>query len=304
LPIIFFHHKRHTYFGIIILGFFAYQVLELPKDEAFMKKVISMEEAVKLVPSNSMLALGGMTLYRRPMAFVFSLLRRFVTERQPVDLTLLSFTASLESDLLLGAGMVRKVRSCYFGMEIFGLAPMFSYLANRGGFDIIEETEASLAYGLRAQMAGVGFMPGRAWLGTDLPHLRPDVLTVVDPYSGEELMAFPAIRPDVAVIHALRADMDGNAQIGENKAVDEELAMTAATVIITAEEILPELTKTDLIAPYVDWVVAAPLGAAPTSCHPLYPLDGDALLAYTEQVSDPDSFQSYLNKLIHAPPNE
>ena len=269
-----------------------------------MKKVITMDEAVKMVHSNCTLALGGMTLYRRPMAFVFSLLRQFIAGRQPSDLTLLAFTASLESDLLVGAGMVNKVRSCYFGMEIFGLAPMFSYLANRGELEIMEETEASLAYGLRAQMAGVGFMPGRAWLGTDLPHLRPDVRTVIDPYSGEELMAFPAIRPDFAVIHALRADVDGNAQIGDNKAVDEELAMTAGTVIITAEEILPELTKTDLIAPFVDWVVAAPLGAAPTSCHPLYPLDGDTLLAYTEQVSDPVSFQSYLNKLLNVPLKE
>jgi glutaconate CoA-transferase subunit A len=266
-----------------------------------MNKVVSMDEAVKKVPSNGMLALGGMTLYRRPMAFVFSLLRRYITERQPCGLTLLSFTASLESDLLVGAGMVRRVRSCYFGMEIFGLAPMFSYSANRGELEIMEESEASLAYGLRAQMAGVGFMPGRAWVGTDLPRLRPDVRMVVDPYSGEELMAFPAIRPDIAVIHALRADLDGNAQIGDNKAVDEELAMTAATVIVTAEEIVPELTRTDLIAPFVDMVVAAPLGAAPTSCHPLYPLDGDAMLSYTEQVSDPVSFQVYLNKLLNIP---
>jgi glutaconate CoA-transferase subunit A len=267
-----------------------------------MNKVISMDEASKIVPSSCTLAVGGMTLYRRPMAFVHSLLRRHFFERQPSDLTLLSFTASLESDLLVGAGMVSKVRSCYFGMEIFGLAPMFSYFANRGELEIIEESEASLAYGLRAQMAGVGFMPGRAWIGTDLPRLRPDVRTVVDPYSGEELIAFPAIRPDVAVIHALRADVEGNAQIGDNKAVDEELAMTAEMVIVTAEEILPELNKTDLIAPYVDMVVAAPLGAAPTSCHPLYPLDGDALLAYSEQVSDPVSFQLYLSKLLGIPP--
>ena len=267
-----------------------------------MNKVISMDEAVKLVPSGGMLALGGMTLYRRPMAFVYALLGLYVKERIPNDLTLLSFTASLESDLLVGAGMIRKVRSCYFGMEIFGLAPMFTYLAGRGELEIMEESEASLAYGLRAQLAGVGFMPGRAWLGTDLPRLRPDVRTVVDPYSGEELVAFPAIRPDVAVIHALRADVDGNAQIGDNKAIDEELGMTASVVIVTAEEIVPELNKTDLIAPYVDWVVAAPLGAAPTSCHPLYPLDGKELLAYTEQVSDPDSFQAYLQGLLNLYP--
>ncbi len=256
-------------------------------------KIITMEEAAGLVASGDTLALGGMTLYRRPAAFVRALIRRYRQTGEPGDLTLLAFTAGLESDWLVGAGMVSRVRTCYFGLEIFGLAPMFTYHANRGEIEILEETEASLALGLRAQMAGIGFMPGRAWLGTDLPRLRPDVRTVFDPYSGEELMAFPAIRPDVAVIHALRADRDGNAQIGQNRGVDEELYLTAGQVILTAEEIVPELTKADLVGPMVTAVVHAPQGAAPTSCHPLYPLDGQALLDYAEQVSDPASFAKY-----------
>lgn len=258
-------------------------------------KLISLEEAAARVSAGCMLALGGMTLYRRPMAFVRALLQRYRQTGQPGDLTLLSFTGGLESDLLVGAGMVSRVRSCYFGLEIFGLAPMFTYCANRGEIEIMEETEASLALGLRAQMAGIGFMPGRAWTGTDLPRLRPDVRTVIDPYSGEELMAFPAIRPDVAVIHALRADPQGNAQIGDNRAVDEELALTAELVIVTADEIVPELLRADLVAPLVHAVVPAPGGAAPTSCHPLYPLDGEGLLAYTGQVADPQSFAAFLD---------
>ncbi len=213
-------------------------------------------------------------------------------------MTLLAFTAGLESDLLVGAGMVSRVRSCYFGLEIFGLAPMFTYLANHGELEIIEETEASLASGLRASLAGVGFMPGRAWLGTDLPRLRPDVRTVLDPYSGEELVAFPAIHPDIAVIHALKADLDGNALIGDNQGVDEELTLTADKVILTVEEIVPELLKADLVGPLVHAMVLAPGGAAPSSCHPLYPLDGEAFLAYTEQVSDPASFQIFLSQLL------
>jgi glutaconate CoA-transferase subunit A len=259
---------------------------------------MSLDDAAGLVPAGCTLALGGMTIYRRPVAFVRALLKRYIHTHAPAELTLLAFTAGLESDLLVGAGMVRKVRSCYFGLEIFGLAPMFTYCANRGEIEIIEETEASLALGLRAAMAGVGFMPGRAWLGTDLPRLRLDVRTVTDPYSGEELLAFPALKPDVAVIHALRADPEGNAQIGDNRGVDEELALTATTVIVTAEEILPELAKADLVAPLVHSVVHAPRGAEPTSCHPLYPLDGKALLAYTEQVSDPASFEAYLYGLL------
>ena len=261
-------------------------------------KHISIENAVELVQSGSMLALGGMTLYRRPVAFVRALIKHNQRTNKPNDLTLLAFTAGYESDLLVGAGMVSHVRSCYFGLEIFGFAPMFTSLANSGQIDIIEETETSISMGLRAQMASVGFMPGLGWLGTSLPSLRPDVRTIIDPYSGEELIAFPAIHPDVAVIHALTADLDGNALIGDNKGVDIELCLAAKIVIITTEQLVPELDKADLVAPCVHAIVHTPRGAAPTSCHPLYPLDTEAILKYTEQVSDLDSFNNYLNHLV------
>jgi glutaconate CoA-transferase subunit A len=260
-------------------------------------KQISIEEAVELVQSGSMLALGGMTLYRRPVAFVRALISHHQRTNKPDDLTLLAFTAGYESDLLVGAGLVSRVRSCYFGLEIFGFAPMFTSRANNGQLEIIEETETSISMGLRAQMASVGFMPGLGWIGTDLPRLRPDVRTIIDPYSGEELMAFPAIHPDIAVIHAITADYDGNALIGDNKGVDLELCISSKTVIITTEELVPELKKADLVAPSVHAVILAPHGAAPTSCHPLYPLDTEAILQYIEQVSDQDSFNNYLSRM-------
>lgn len=260
-------------------------------------KQLSLDAAAELVQSGTMLALGGMTLYRRPVAFVRALIKRYQQTTRPTDLTLLAFTAGYESDLLVGTGLISHVRSCYFGLEIFGFAPMFTALANQGKIDIIEETETSISMGLRAQMASVGFMPGLGWIGTDLPHLRPDVRTIIDPYTGEELIAFPAIQPDVAVIHALTADFDGNALIGDNKGVDIELCLAAKTVIITAEEVVPELYKADLVAPCVKAVVYAPKGAVPTSCHPLYALDAKAILEYTEQVSDQNSFQNYLARM-------
>ena len=263
-----------------------------------MNKLISIQEAAAWVQSDCQLGLGGMTLYRRPVAFTRALLQRYRQTGKPGNLTLVTFTAGFESDLLVGMGMVNTVRTCYFGLEIFGFAPMFTYRAGRGDIHIVEETEASLAMGLRAQMASVGFMPGRAWLGTDLMKLRPDVHTVRDPYSGEELVAFPAIRPSISVIHALRADPEGNAQIGDNKAVDEELVVASDRVIVTADEIVPQLSRAELVAPFVDAVIHTPRGAAPTSCHPLYPLDGQAILAYAEQVSDPASFDRYMDQWL------
>ncbi|MCK4741560.1 MAG: hypothetical protein KAS80_04700 [Anaerolineales bacterium] len=248
-------------------------------------KLVSLTEAAAMVkPKGCQLSLGGFTLYRRPMAFSLALLNRFRNENTPSDITLLNFTSSVESDILVGEGMVSKIRTCYFGLEVFGLAPHFTSAAANGSIQIIEETEASLAFGIRAAMAGVGFMPSIAWQGTDLLRLRPDVKTIEDPYSGEVLTAFPAINCDVAVIHALEADPDGNACIGANQGVDRELSLIADKVIITAEKVVPRLEKVDIVGIVVDAVVEIPDGAWPTSCHPLYALDGLAILDYVEQV--------------------
>ncbi len=251
-------------------------------------KRLELDAALDLIPSRgACLALGGMTLYRRPMAFTLALLRHFEQVGTPAALTLLCFTAGLESDLLVGAGMVSRVRSCYFGLEAFGFAPNFTSGASAGTLEIVEETEASLACGLRASMAGVGFMPSTAWRGTDLPRLRPDVRTVADPYSGEVLTAFPAIRCDVAVIHALEADVEGNASIGGNWGVDRELALVADRVIVTAERVVPRLDRAEVFAPSVSAVVERPRGAWPTSCHPHYSLDGAEVVRYLEAAGTP-----------------
>ena len=85
-------------------------------------KIIPIEEAASLVHHGDMLGLGGMTIYRRPVAFVRSLIQRYQSQNEPGELALLAFTAGLESDLLVGAGMISSVRTCYFGLEIFGLA--------------------------------------------------------------------------------------------------------------------------------------------------------------------------------------
>ncbi len=244
-------------------------------------KLITIEQAAALVKAGDVLALGGVTLYRRPVAFVRALLGR---DQPPGDLTLLCFTAGYESDLLVGAGLVRRVRSCYFGLEIFGFAPAFSAAAQAGRIEIVEESEASLSLGIRATLNGVGFLPSNAWQGTDMFKLRPDVRMVIDPYSGQTLTAFPAIGCDVLVVHALLADRSGNARLNANLGIDRELAVIAKTVIITAEEIVDRLTAdVHIAAPVVTAVVHAPRGAWPTSCYPLYPVGGGELLHYVDE---------------------
>ncbi len=264
-----------------------------------MSKVLSLDQAARLLTSGSTLGLGGMTLYRRPVAFVRALLGTDVTA-----LTLISLTSGFESDLLVGADRVRRLRTCYFGLESFGLAPMFTQKATAGEVEVVEETEASLAFGLRATLAGVGFMPSLAWLGTDLPQVRPDVKTVQDPYSGRQYTAFPALRVDVMVIHAPVADRSGNAEVYGNLGLDRELALAADLVIITTERVVDRLTgPLDLAGVGVDFVVQVPHGAWPTSCYPDYPLDGDELLDYVDACSS-GQFNTYLKRFLGRPPGE
>lgn len=260
---------------------------------------VSLDEAAATIKDGFTLALGGMTLYRRPMSFVKALLRR---NKPPRELTLLSFTGGLESDLLIGADCVKTVRSAYFGLEAFGFAPMFTQYVQEQRIQVLEETEASLVMGIRAQISGCGFMPSRAWLGTDLPRLRPDVRTVADPYSGDELLAFPAIPCDVAVIHALAGDRLGNVLLNNNLGIDMELVYVADLVIATVERVVDKLERTTagVIIPFpgCDLIAEAPSGAAPTSCYPLYQLDGATFLQYSEACSA-GRFAQFMDGYIH-----
>lgn len=259
---------------------------------------LPLSEAVNIIVNSSIIALGGMTMYRRPTAFVRALLQR---EPRPRDLTLLCFTAGYESDLLVGAGCVGTVRSVYFGLESFGLAPMFTEAAQKGTINVLEETEASIVMGIRAGTSGVGFMPSTAWVGTDLPSLRPDVKTIIDPYSGEELTAFPAIHCDVAVLHGLEADAEGNVKINNNLGIDMELVYLAKTVIVTVERIVERIERsTDgmlIPAPGATHIVHAPRGAWPTSCYPDYPVGGGELMRYVD-MCNAGKFDEYLAEIL------
>jgi glutaconate CoA-transferase subunit A len=251
----------------------------------------TLADAAALVHEGQTLGLGGLTIYRRPVAFVQALIRR---PSPPGGLTLLAFTAGLAADQLVGSGLVSRVRTCYFGLEIFGLAPMYSAAATSGGLQIVDESEASIANGLRATLGGVGFLPSQAWQGTDMFRLRPDVKCINDPYTGRQLTAFPAIRCDVAVIHVLQSDSMGNVVLGGNPTVDRELAAVATTTIVTAEEIVEGFDRqVDITSRDVDVVVHCPRGAWPTSCYPLYPLDGEEILRYIAACNQ-GQFEDYL----------
>lgn len=152
---------------------------------------------------------------------------------------------------------------------------------------------------MRAASHGIPFEPIAGLTGSDIP-AAAGFRTVKDPYTGAELYAIPAIRPDWAILHVQEADVLGNARIYGSPYWDLVMSRAAARVILTVERILPteelmrlpELTRIPHFL--VEAVVHAPEGAKPTSCHPYYGIDEAGVRAYLEAADRPESLRAYL----------
>jgi len=152
---------------------------------------------------------------------------------------------------------------------------------------------------MRAASHGVPFEPIVGLGGSDIP-AAAGLQTVRDPYTGAEVYAVPAIRPDWAILHVQEADAQGNARIYGSPYWDLVMSRAAARVILTAERILPgeelarlpELTRVPHFL--VTAVVHAAEGARPTSCHPYYGIDEPGVRAYLAAAESPEALQAYL----------
>ena len=266
------------------------------------RKLTTLADAVRLVRAGDMVGIGGMTLYRKPMAFVRELARAGAK-----DLTLLGFTCSFDAELLAAAGVLGTIRTCYFGLEFLGLAPRLRRATEDGRIRIIEETEYSIAVGLQATLMHVPYLPSRdTEVGTDYFRIRPDLKRAPCPVTGEMLTWFPAIAPRVVVIHAPMADEQGNAWLGGQHCVDSQLAMAAEVTIVTAERIVPTAEIRDaqggagLVSFMVDAVVETPGGAHPTSCYPDYPVDVVHIARYLTGARRRET-ERYLERYVLGP---
>ncbi|MEJ6022687.1 CoA transferase subunit A [Ramlibacter sp. PS4R-6] len=267
-----------------------------------MNKRMDMAQALGQVRHGDTIGIGGMTLYRKPMAFVRGLVRRELR-----DLTVVGMCSGFEAELLAAAGSLGTLRTCYFGLEFLGLAPLLRKAVEQGLVKVVEETEYTIAVGLQAALMRVPYLPSRdCEVGTDFFRIRPDLRRAPCPVTGEELTWFPALAPRVAIIHAPMADEQGHTWLGGQHCVDAQLAMAADYTIVTAEKIVPTAQikaaqgGAGLVSFMVDAVVEAPGGAHPTSCYPDYPLDVVHLTNYLRQARGGGAPQ-YLAQHVHGP---
>ena len=267
-------------------------------------KRAALGEALAAVRDGHRVAFGGMTLYRRPVAAALALAAAGRT-----GLELVSLTGGLETDLLIGAGCVRRVRSCYVGLEVVGFAPHFTRGVQQGTLEMVEETEYTLSYAVQASTMRIPFLPMRGDLArTDLLRVRPDLKTFTCPLTGATLIAVPALRVDVAILHATAADRFGNCHLQGQLALDPHLATVADVTIVTAERVvdtaeLRAMGGVQLSGVFVTHVVEAPGGSLPTSCVPHQRLDVAAVLDYADAAADPAAWAHWLADAIarHAP---
>jgi len=246
------------------------------------------DDAISLVEDGSTVGFSGAVLRGKPVAAA-----RALALGGKRELELVSFTGSLEVELLLAAGALRRVVSSYVGLGPYGLARGFSAAVADGRVEDCELSEWMLVGGLRAAVMGLPFLPTRAALGSELVAER-GFRTVHDPYTGDELLAVPAIRPDVAFVHAWRADEEGNVQLpwppDHLADVDLLVARAARKTVVSVEEIVtadvvaaePERTK--LFGFEVDLLVEAPGGARPGALPPLYDEDGDWIAEHRDAL--------------------
>lgn len=262
----------------------------------------SLTEALSTLRDGQRVALGGMTLYRRPVAAALA-----IAAAGRRNLELVTLTGGLETDLLIGAGCVRHLRSCYTGLEVVGFAPHFTRGVEQGSLLITEETEYTLSYAILAATMRVPFLPMRGDLArTDLLSVRPDLRTFACPLTGAPLIAVPALPIDVAILHATAADRHGNCNLRGQLALDPHLPTAAAATIVTAERIVNTETLRampggiNLSGLFVTHVVEMPGGSLPTSCMPDHRLDVAAVLDYADAAANAASWKLWLDRAIQS----
>jgi glutaconate CoA-transferase subunit A len=253
-----------------------------------MDKTTSLGDAIACIKNGMRIGLGGMTLYRRPVLAAIAMGAAGLK-----DLELVTLTGGIETDLLIGAGCVSTLRSCYTGLEVAGFAPHFTRCIQNGSLALVEETEYTLSYAVQAAAMRVPFLPMLGVIDqTDIASVRKDLKKFICPLTGVDLYAVPALSLDVAIIHVSAADKLGNCNFQGQLGIDTYLPMVAEKTIVTTERIV---TTDELIAMpgsvqipglTVTYVVTAPGGSFPTSCLPSVSLDMDALLDYADAARD------------------
>ena len=264
---------------------------------------MGMEQAIsRFVHDGDVIVIEGFT-----HLICFAAAHEIIRQRRR-ELTLCRLTPDLIYDQLIGAGCVRKLVFSWAGNP--GAGPLYALRrAVEQGIPNPLELEEYSHYGMVARLvagaARLPFYPLRNYMGSDLPRVNPQIKKVACPFTGEELAAVPALNPDTAIIHAQRADENGNAQIWGLLGVQKEAAFASRNTIVVAEEIVDERVirsdpnRTLIPGLIVKAVVREPFGCHPSYAQGYYDRDNGFYIRWREISKDVARFNSYLDEWVY-----
>ena len=232
-----------------------------------------------------------------------------VIRQRKRDLTLVRMTPDLIYDQLIGMGCARRLIFSWGGNPGVGSLHRFRDAVEKGWpqpLEIEEHGHAGMAAAYAAGAANLPIAILRGYVGTDLARVNANVRFIEDPFTGQQLAAIPALRPDVAIIHAQRADRAGNVLIEGIVGVQKEAVLAAARAVVTVEEIVDDLrpaSPNSVVLPSwtIDAIAEAPGGARPSYAHGYYRRDNAFYTAWDGIARERETFQVWMREhVLHA----
>jgi glutaconate CoA-transferase subunit A len=225
------------------------------------------------------------------------------------DLTLIRMTPDLLYDQMIGSGCARTLVFSWGGNPGVGSLHRLRDAVEQGWPHPLVIEEHSHAAMANAYAAGASGMPSaffRGYLGSELATVNPNIKFIACPFTGERLAAVPALKPDVAIVHAQKADRAGNVLFQGIVGVQKEAVLAATRAIVTVEEVVERfegLGTNAVILP--SWVVGAiavvPGGARPSYTHGYYDRDNAFYIAWDAISRDRDRFQEWMRDHVLEP---
>lgn len=265
-------------------------------------KVLSMKDAVAAhVKDGDTVVIEGFT-----HLISFAAGHEIIRQKKK-NLTLARLTPDLIYDQMIQAGVAKKLIFSWAGNPGVGSLHAFrrAVEAQPPALEIEEYSHFGMVSRLSAGAANLPFWPLRNYEGTDIPKANPLIKTVDCPYTGEKLATVPALRPDVTIVHAQRADAGGNTQVWGLMGVQKEAAFASKRVIVVVEELVDESVirqdpnRTLIPGLQVDAVVVEPWGAHPSYAQGYYDRDNDFYVAWDKVARDEASFKKYLDEYVY-----
>ena len=231
-----------------------------------------------------------------------------VIRQKRQDLTLIRMTPDILYDQLIGMGQVKKLVFSWSGNPGVGSLHRMRDAVERGWprrLEIEEHSHAAMANAFEAGAANLPFAVFRGYRGVDLPKVNPRIKSVTCPYTGEVLATVPAVRPDVTIIHAQRADREGNVLIEGIVGVQKEAVLAAKRSVVTVEEIVddfgPRSTNAAILPAWtVSAVVKVPGGAHPSYAQGYYKRDNAFYIAWDAIAREREIFLKWMEENVLA----